>query len=114
MATVTQPIRRLRRTSYVTDEKEWLFHERVRLDLETGVGAPDGTDPKVMLRWSDDGGHVWSKEHWRSAGKIGMYRARAVWHRLGRSRQRIYELVFSEASKAVILGAEIEIVKGLH
>lgn len=29
-----------------------------------------GVIPKVMLRWSDDGGHTWSNEHWREVGRM--------------------------------------------
>lgn len=116
MAIVTLPIRRLRRTPFVTDEKQWLFHQGLRLDMETGVGllSGQGSDPQVMLRWSDDGGHTWSKEHWVGAGAIGQYKRRAKWNRLGRSRQRIYEIVLCEPVKAVLIGAELDIAKGAH
>jgi len=42
-----------------------------------------GADPQVMLRWSDDGGHTWSNEHWRSMGQIGQTGYRTIWRRLG-------------------------------
>jgi hypothetical protein len=29
-----------------------------------------GASPSVMLRWSDDGGHTWSNEHWKSMGQV--------------------------------------------
>jgi hypothetical protein len=41
-----------------------------KLVLQTGELFADPLDPQVMLRWSDDGGHTWSNEHWRSMGKI--------------------------------------------
>lgn len=107
-------IRRMRRTVYVTDEQEWIFHNRLRIDLETGIGDSSGSDPQIMLRWSDDGCHTWSNEHWRSAGKIGQYRARAVWNRLGRSRQRVYEHVMTNAGRTAIIAAELDIEKGRH
>ena len=112
----TFPIRRVRRTAYVTDEKKWTFHDKLRVDLETGVGLREGqgADPQIMLRWSDDGGHTWSNEHWTSAGKIGAFRHRAVWNRLGRSRQRIYEVVTSDPVKIVYIGAELDLTPGLH
>ena len=39
--------------------------------------------PQYMLRWSDDGGHTWSNEHWRSGGGYGEYGTRVRWLRLG-------------------------------
>jgi hypothetical protein len=34
----------------------------------TTTSYPASAGPQVMLRWSDDGGHTWSSEHWRSMG----------------------------------------------
>ena len=56
---------------------------------------PEGADPQVMLRWSDDGGHTWSNEHWAKMGKIGQYFSRVLWRRLGMTmkiRDRVYEI----------------------
>jgi hypothetical protein len=49
-------------------------------------------DPQIMLRWSDDGGHTWSNQLFVGAGQAGKYKTRARFNRLGRSRQRIYEV----------------------
>lgn len=49
-------------------------------------------DPQIMLRWSDDGGHTWSNQYFISAGQAGKYKALPFKTRLGRARQRIYEL----------------------
>ena len=40
-------------------------------------------NPKAMLRWSNDGGSTWSKEHWQDIGQQGKYKHRAIWRRLG-------------------------------
>lgn len=66
--------------------------------------------PEVMLRWSDDGGHTWSNEHWRSMGKIGAFGHRTIWRRLGMTlkiRDRVYELSGTDAVKVNIMGAEL-------
>jgi hypothetical protein len=44
------------------------------------------------LRWSDDGGHTWSNLYSVDCGQTGQYRQRAIWRRLGRSRDRVYEV----------------------
>ena len=49
-----------------------------------------------MLRWSDDGGHSWSMEYLCGAGGQGDFLRRIEWRRLGRSRDRIYELSVSD------------------
>jgi len=69
-------------------------------------------DPKVMLRWSDDGGHNWSNEHWTSMGGIGKFGQRIIWRRLGmttRIRDRVYEVSGTDPVKVAIMGAELHI-----
>ena len=66
--------------------------------------------PQVMLRWSDDGGHTWSSEHWASIGKIGVYGQRTFWRRLGMTlklRDRVYEISGTDPVKIAITGAEL-------
>jgi hypothetical protein len=87
-------------------------HHSLQLDAETGVGLNDGqgSDPQVMLRWSDDGGHTWSNEHWRSMGAIGNYGYRTIWRRLGMTtkiRDRVYEVSGTDPVKIAIVGAEL-------
>ena len=67
-------------------------------------------DPQVMLRWSDDGGHTWSNDHWRSMGKTGAYGTRVIWRRLGMTlklRDRVYEVSGTDETKIAIMGAEL-------
>ena len=89
-------------------------HHALQLDAQTGVGlnAGQGSDPQVMLRWSDDGGHTWSNEHWRSMGLIGQTGYRTIWRRLGMTtklRDRVYEVSGTDPVKIAILGAELQI-----
>jgi hypothetical protein len=84
----------------------------LQLDCETGVGlnTGQGSDPQVMLRWSDDGGHTWSSEHWVGIGKIGEFYRRAIWRRLGMTmklRDRVYEVSGTDPVKIAIVGAEL-------
>ena len=86
---------------------------QLQLDCETGVGlnTGQGSDPQVMLRWSDDGGHTWSNEHWVTMGGIGTYGTRAIWRRLGMTlklRDRVYEVSGTDPVKVVLMGAELE------
>ena len=69
-----------------------------------------GADPQVMLRWSDDGGHTWSNEHWKSMGRIGQFGTRTIWRRLGATmkiRDRVYELSGTDPVRIYIMGAEL-------
>ena len=69
-----------------------------------------GVNPQVMLRWSDDGGHTWSSEHWKSMGRIGRYGYRTIWRRLGMTlkiRDRVYEVSGTDPVRVNIMGAEL-------
>jgi hypothetical protein len=80
--------------------------DNILLDFSVTVGA----NPQVMLRWSDDGGHTWSSEHWKSMGKIGHYGFRTIWRRLGMTlkiRDRVYEVSGTDPVKIAIMGAEL-------
>lgn len=98
------PIQRLRRSPHINLEKEWVFHHEMQVDLEAGLGpipplldgSGNARDPQLMLRWSDDGGRTWSNQYFVGVGQAGKYKTRAVWRRLGRSRQRIYEVSCSD------------------
>jgi hypothetical protein len=87
-------------------------HHSLQLDCETGVGLAtgQGSDPQAMLRWSDDGGHTWSNEHWSPMGAIGRYGHRVFWRRLGMTlklRDRVYEISGTDPVKISIVGAEL-------
>lgn len=86
----------------------------LQLDCESGIGlvTGQGSDPEVMLRWSDNAGHTWSNEHWAKMGKIGTYSTRVFWRRLGMTnklRDRIYEVSGTDPVKIAIMGAELEV-----
>ena len=76
----------------VTKGKDRMFHHRFQLTLESGVGlvSGQGSDPQIMLRYSNDNGHTWSDELWGSAGlytggggNLGEFARRYIQRRLG-------------------------------
>ncbi|MDE2439730.1 MAG: hypothetical protein KGP14_01805 [Betaproteobacteria bacterium] len=87
--------------------------DSLRLDLETGITVPAGTNPQIVLRWSDDGGHKWSNEHLAAWGTTGATAQRVKWNRLGSTRRnsgldRIFEVSSSDPVRAALIGAEME------
>jgi hypothetical protein len=108
-------IARERTAPHVSQGMKNIFHHAFQLDLEVGVGLDgtgQGTDPQVMLQWSDDGGHTWSDERWRPIGKIGQTKKRVVWNRLGCSRDRVYRVKVTDPVKVVLIGAELTTEEG--
>jgi hypothetical protein len=80
------------------------------IDVEMGVGLANGqgSNPQMMLRTSKDGGHTWSNELWSGFGPQGVYQRRAVFRRLGRARDRLFELSISDPVKPIFIGAFME------
>jgi hypothetical protein len=95
---------------HIHDSERIIGHASLQVVFEAGVGLANGqgSDPQAMLRWSNDGGGTWSNEYWRSIGKIGQRRARAIWRSLGRARDRVYELTVTDPVKRVIVGMELK------
>lgn len=105
------PIVRRRVSPHYAQEKRLIPHAQFELDMEVGVGlqSGQGSDPKIMLRYSDDGGRTWSNQLWRDIGKVGEYRTRVIWRKLGSSRDRVYDIsisdpVFIQMNEAILNG----------
>ena len=107
-------IRKQRAAAPVHSNRGLVTFASLEIEFEAGVGLAtgQGSDPQAMLDWSDDGGHTWSNEHWASIGAIGNYRTRAIWRRLGSSRDRVFRLTITDPVKTVILGAHLEAAAG--
>ena len=102
-----ETITRVLETSAVMAEGKLLFFPGLQIDFEEGttnLQSGQGSDPQAMLQWSDDGGRTWGNEHWRSIGKVGEYRKRARWLRLGASRDRVFRLTLTDPVPATITG----------
>lgn len=111
----SEAIRRIRAAQIIHNDRKLIFFNAFEIDFESGVGlyTGQGNDPQAMLDWSDDGGHTWSNEHWVDIGAIGEYRARAVWRRLGRSRNRVFRVSISDPVKTVIIAAHLDAQLGV-
>jgi len=95
--------------SLLTEDGNFLITED-GVYIEVTTPTVQGANPQVMLRWSDDGGHTWSNEHWASMGATGEYGRRIFWRRLGMTmklRDRVYEISGTDPVKIAIMGAEL-------
>lgn len=103
-------VRRIRRAARVAADKRRVVFRSLQLDLDVGLAltSGEGSDPEVMLRWSDDGGYTWSSERVASIGRQGQYGARVVWHRLGMGRDRVFEVSFTDPIPFRIVDAFLE------
>lgn len=97
-----------------SSDDTWQFFHRLWIDMETGVGlnSGQGSDPQVMLEWSDDGGHTFPNQMWASAGKIGEYRRRVNFRRLGKSRDRVWRVTITDPVKRIFIAADAAVTAG--
>jgi len=112
--------------NYSNNPEEYIIYPEATLTIaptqsfvigNQGSGVPQNittTQPKAMLRWSNDGGSTWSKEYWVGIGAQGKYQNRAIWRRLGMARDRVFEVAITDPVKAVIVSANLKASKGAN
>lgn len=84
------------------------------IQMQTGAGVPAGTNPRLMLRWSDDGGHSWSNYRIKSAGRGGQTAFTIKFNRMGTTDRfsgsdRIWEVSSTDPFRVAILDAEVDV-----
>lgn len=72
----------------------------LELHVQSGVGG--SAQPEVTMWQSKDGGHTYNAPRSRPFGKLGEYKRRAVWRRLGRADMTVsYRFRITDAVKVV-------------
>lgn len=113
---VTAPIYRIRRAPHIMKggrASEGLSHHFLRVYCQTGVGLlghaeAAGVDPKLLMRYSDDGANTWSDYLEASIGAMGQYGLPVEWRQLGSTNfERTYEITTSEPVPHVLLEAYV-------
>lgn len=70
--------------------------------------APINTSPQVLLRWSDTRGRTWGQPVSQSLGATGQYLSQPSWNRLGRARDRVFEVYGVIPGRLAINGAFLD------
>lgn len=94
-------IRRVRRAPHMYNDAKQIIYNMIGFDGNTGIGLDVastvlGYDPVSSLRWSDDGGKTWGNERFIRWGKVGEYGILPRTFNLGKGRDRVWEMVFSD------------------
>lgn len=105
------------RTPVFDEQGYYITWDCLMLDMEMGVGnaladsAGPNFNPRVMLNWSDDGGHTWGPERERPLGEQSNFKGRLQFNQLGTSREqgRSYQIRISAACKKVAIQAHARI-----
>lgn len=99
-------------TIYADDRRA--IHDRISIIMEYGVGLTtgQGSDPELMLDYSDDGGLTWTSLPNKKIGPIGNYQYVVDWERLGSARQRAYRGAISDPVKVAITDTQCAVRGG--
>lgn len=89
-------------------DKTFLANCMLEYEPGTGITTGQGSDPQIMLRISRDGGKTWGNEKTARTGKLGAYRWRAQWNRLGSFYQGALKFSMSDPVRRAWYGIEYE------
>jgi hypothetical protein len=112
------PQRWLRRAPALKNELRDVVHGRFWIDAEVGstpLSTGQGSNPQMMMRFSDTSTRTWSLERWRSMGLMGQYATRIIWNRLGLAKGpqgRIYEVSGTDPVPMALTGAGVDLGGG--
>lgn len=100
----------------VHSDRKRMFHAAFELKVQSGVGIEtgQGSNPQIMLDWSDDEGNTYTDQQmWTSMGVGGAYNTRLRWTRLGNSRDRRYRITVSDPVPRTIIAAHADLMLGM-
>lgn len=110
---------KLRQSPHVSNALQTIFYKLFELDCQFGVGlVNDGeneesnVNPMVSLQLSRDGGQTWGNAMNASIGKIGLYKTRARWQRLGKGRDIVFRVICTDNVRFTMLSAQLSIEVG--
>lgn len=104
-------IRKLRTTQYIHNgNNDLMFHQKLEIEVQAGVGDNTTIDPQVMLRWSDDGRHLYTSIKHRKLGKKGKYAHKVVWRMLSSANSRVYEVSCTDNVYFAIISGYLDAV----
>lgn len=112
--TTTYQIRRLRRTPTVFDDGKRIFHQRLQVEMQPGIGNAAAPTPTVLVRFSDTNGKTWSNTRELSPGSVGQFRRIMRLFGLGSAYNRTYEIVVSDPVAWAMMQAFAELEPGTH
>lgn len=103
-------IRRTRVSPHSNTDGKQIIVDELFLDFATGVGLDgtgQGTDPVVMLKVSKDGA-TYGNERSAPLGKIGQYRNRVRFHRMGLGTDWLFEISVSDPVVTALMSGDVK------
>lgn len=103
-------IRKMRTAPDLVNGGKWAWYPEFRLMAQAKAldGTVAGSDPKISLATSNDGGFNWNAPRQKSLGKLGANSTLLRWRMLGRSQNRAFQVVCDEPCFVALLGADLD------
>ncbi|MDA3588228.1 packaged DNA stabilization protein gp10 [Acinetobacter sp. AOR01_HL] len=100
-------IMRERTTPVINPKGQRLIFDALEIFIQTGQHV--NREPIVMLDWSDDQGQTWSFDQQETLGKVGEWKKRVIFRRLGQAFNRVFRLRVTDSSRLIITGAQAKV-----
>jgi len=88
-------------------------HFELIMETGTGLVQGQGSDPVIMLSFSDDGGETFSTEMWGQVGQMGKGIFKVEWSVLGSAMSRIFRIRTSDPVHYSIHAATADVEVGI-
>lgn len=95
----------------VYDKGDLKFHSELSVRVQTGLGLStgQGSQPKIQLECSDNGGITFEHVEDISLGRQGHFNARVAWEQLGMADERVYRNTVSEPIPVTVSDAQVTV-----
>ncbi len=100
-------IMRERTTPVINPKGQRLIFDALEIFVQAGQHV--NREPIVMLDWSDDQGQTWSFDQQETLGKVGEWKKRVIFRRLGQAFNRVFRLRVTDSSRLIITGAQAKV-----
>jgi len=100
-------ISRDRTYTFLSDEDKRIRYNKLEIGVESGVGilSGQGSDPQISLQLSKDGARTWSNSYTGSIGKMGEFRRKVSFRRLGIAESMCFRIRITDPIKVAIVGS---------
>lgn len=108
------PIKRMVTSRHVRMDGNNFSISEIILEIEVGGGTAtgQGQNPQIIMQVSKDGGKTFGPERWKSLGKMGQYRRRVRWDRIGSSSDFVFRFTLTDPIQFVVTLAEAVLFPG--
>jgi len=106
------PLLAKRRAPHIWDQGQRgrVFMQTLQLDFNVGQGNASGmgSNPQCGLSISRDGGHTFGNRIYAPMGKMGEYRTRTMWRKLGWGRDNVVDIEVIDPVNRDLVGATLK------